>query len=101
MRPLLQAVDATLSGAIETARQKMLHQVEALRARYVSAEARRNQIMDRRLDLIVNALFPDKKLQEREINIVSFVSRYGMDAINRIDERLSLDVRGHQFVGIE
>src|SRR5262249_41834509 len=98
---LLGAVDPTLLGALETSRQKMLHQVEALRTRYVHAEAKRNEVMDRRLDVIANALYPEKKLQEREVSAVSFVARYGLGAVERIESRLSLDSREHQFAGIE
>jgi uncharacterized protein YllA (UPF0747 family) len=101
LRPTLAPVDPTLLGALDTSRQKMLHQVEALRTKYLHAEARRNQVMDRRLDTISHALYPDKKLQEREISVLSFVARYGMGAIGRITDRLSLDVRQHQFIGIE
>lgn len=101
LRPLLASVDPTLSGAIDTSRQKMLHQVEGLRTRYLNAQTKQNQVMDRRLDAIVNALYPEKKLQERELNIVSFISRYGMGLLDRLEKRLGLDVRGHQFAGIE
>src|SRR5262249_37086780 len=37
VRPSLQVVDPTLGGALDTARQKILHQIEGLRTKFVNA----------------------------------------------------------------
>ncbi|HEX5000252.1 MAG TPA: bacillithiol biosynthesis BshC [Terriglobia bacterium] len=101
LRPVLTAVDPTLSGALDTSMRKILYQVESLRTRYVHAESRRSELMDRRLDAIVHAFYPEKKLQEREVGILSFLYRYGFGLIGRMEAKLLLDGREHQFVGIE
>jgi len=100
LRPALDAVDSTLVGALDTARQKILHQVETLRTKFVNAEARRNETLERHLDTIGNSLFPEKKLQERVLNITSFLVRYGLAFLPRLEETLSLDSRAHQVVEI-
>jgi uncharacterized protein YllA (UPF0747 family) len=98
--PALTGVDATLMGALDTSRQKVLHQVETLRTKFVNAEARRNDTMERQLDGITNSLFPEKKLQERVINITSFLVRYGFGFTRQVEEALSLDSREHQVIEI-
>jgi len=100
LSPALSAVDATLGGALDTSRQKILHQVEALRTKFVNAEARRNETMERQLESITNSIFPEKKLQERVINISSFLVRYGFGFTRRLEEALSLDSREHQVIEI-
>jgi uncharacterized protein YllA (UPF0747 family) len=100
LRPTLAAVDETLSGALDTARQKVLHQFESLHGKYVNAVARRNETLERHLDAMCNSLFPDKKQQERELNISSFIARYGLGVIPRLSDSLSLDTREHQVVEI-
>jgi len=100
LRPALDAVDSTLAGALDTARQKILHQVETLRTKFVNAEARRNETLERHLETIGNSLFPEKKLQERVLNITSFLVRYGLAFLPRLEETLSLDSRTHQVVEI-
>ncbi len=100
LRPSLNAVDPTLAGALDTSRQKVLHQVEALRTKFVNAEARRNETLERHLDSIGNSLFPDKKLQERVVNITSFLVRYGPGFAGRLEEVLSLDSTEHQVIEI-
>jgi uncharacterized protein YllA (UPF0747 family) len=98
--PVLTGVDATLMGALDTSRQKVFHQVETLRTKFVNAEARRNDTMERQLDSIANSLFPEKKLQERVINITSFLARYGFGFTRQVEEALSLDSREHQVIEI-
>jgi uncharacterized protein YllA (UPF0747 family) len=100
LRPSLNAVDATLDGALDTSRQKVLHQIETLRTKFVNAEARRNETLERHLEAIANSLFPEKKLQERVLNITSFLVRYGLRFIERLEEVLDLDSREHQTVEI-
>jgi bacillithiol synthase len=100
LRPAVRAVDPTLEGAIDTSRQKIVHQVEGIRTKFINAEARRNETLDRHLDAMVNSLFPEKKLQERVINVTSFIVRYGPSLIGRLQEELSLDSREHQVTEI-
>ena len=100
LRPALNAVDATLDGALDNSRQKVLHQVETLRTKFVNAEARRNETLERHLDSVSNSLFPEKKLQERVINISSFIVRYGTSFIRRLETELDLDSREHQVIEI-
>jgi bacillithiol synthase len=98
LRPLLSAADETLTGALETSRQKVLHQVESLHGKYVHAVSRRNELMERHLEAICNSLSPEKKQQERVLNVSSFIARYGAGVIPRLLEILSLDTREHQVV---
>lgn len=98
--PALNAVDPTLTGALDTSRQKIMHQVEALRTKFVNAEARRNDTLERHLEAIGNSIFPEKKLQERVLNITSFLVRYGFGFTRRLEEALSLNSREHQVIEI-
>jgi bacillithiol synthase len=100
LRPLLNSADPTLAGALDTSRQKVLHQLDSLKGKYVNAVARRNETIERHLDTICNSLFPEKKQQERVINVGSFIARYGMGVVPGLMERLSLEVREHQVVEI-
>jgi bacillithiol synthase len=100
LRPTLNAVDPTLLGALDNSREKVLHQVETLRTKFVNAEARRNETLERHLESLVNAIFPEKKLQERVVNISSFLSRYGLRFIGRLEAELDLDSREHQVIHI-
>lgn len=100
LRPALNAVDPTLIGALENSRQKVMHQIEGLRTKYVNAEAKRNETLEKHIEAITNSLYPEKKLQERVINITSFLVRYGPGVIGSLERALDLDSREHQLVEI-
>jgi uncharacterized protein YllA (UPF0747 family) len=100
LRPALTTVDATLGGALDTSQQKVLHQMEALRTKFVNAEARRNETLERQLEAVANSLFPEKKLQERVLNISSFLARYGLSVLRQLEQALDLDSREHQVIEI-
>jgi uncharacterized protein YllA (UPF0747 family) len=100
LHEILGSMDATLLGALETSQKKATYQADSLRKRYVYAAARRDGIMERQLDAIGNSLFPEKKLQERVLNVTSFLVYFGTGLIRRLDESLSLDSRKHQIVEI-
>jgi uncharacterized protein YllA (UPF0747 family) len=100
LRPALISVDTTLGGALDTSQQKVLHQIDTLRTKFVNAEARRNETLERQLEVIGNSLFPEKKLQERVLNITSFLARYGFSIIPHLEQSLDLDSRRHQVIEI-
>src|SRR5262249_49055565 len=60
LRAVLRGVDPTLEGALDTAKQKMIYQVEALETKFINAETRRNETMEKQLDLVMHSIFPDK-----------------------------------------
>jgi uncharacterized protein YllA (UPF0747 family) len=100
LRGILDSMDPTLVGALETSMRKAAHQVESLQKKYVNAAIRQDEMLDRHLDSLGNTLFPDRKFQERMLNITSFLSRYGTGIIRILDESLSLDSTVHQLVEI-
>ena len=66
----------------------------------MNAEARRNETLERHLESLVNSVFPEKKLQERVVNISSFLVRYGLRFIGLLEGELDLDSREHQVIHI-
>jgi uncharacterized protein YllA (UPF0747 family) len=100
LRPQLSGVDATLAGALDTALQKVRYQVDALKGKYVTAAARRDQTLERRLGALSHALFPGNKPQERLLNIATFIARYGPEIVPLLGRRLRVDTHAHQVIEI-
>ena len=98
LRGTLTGVDQTLGGALDKALDKVRHQVDALGSRYVRAASRRDAVLERQLENVGNRLYPEKKLQERIVNVTSFLVRYGAKLIPMIDEKLELDGSIHQVI---
>ena len=98
LRPVLEGVDPTLGGALDNAVQKIMHQVDTLHARFVKGESRRDAVLERHLKTLTTRLFPDEKVQERVVNVTTFLGRYGLNLVPMMDRALELDGSVHQVV---
>ena len=96
----MRRTDATLVASVKLAREKILHQIEHLRTRFVHSSARRDEAAYRQVERACTTLFPEKNLQERELNIFYFLSRYGPRLINELYEATEVGFSNHKLVYI-
>ena len=96
----LARLDPTLVDSATNAGSKMHHQLTQLRARAARAELRHEEILARHADLLCNALYPNKTLQEREIAGAYFVARQGTEFLHAIYDTIHSDCLDHQVITI-
>ncbi len=96
----LERLDKTLVDAAVNAGSKMQHQLEQLRSRAARAELRQSEILNRHAELLSNALYPGKVLQEREIAGIYFVSRHGAELLRDLYDTIHTDCLDHQIVSL-
>jgi bacillithiol biosynthesis cysteine-adding enzyme BshC len=96
----LERLDKTLVEAATNAGSKMQHQLEQLRSRAARAELRQSEILGRHAELLGNALYPNKVLQEREIGGVYFVARHGSELLRNLYNTLRTDCLDHQIISL-
>jgi len=96
----LKRADATLSESAKNARAKIVYQLDHLRTRFVHAGARRNESLFRQVERAYTTLFPDKNLQERELNIYYFLSRYGHSLMDDLYKAAEIGFSNHKLVDI-
>ena len=94
----LRHVDQTLADALETGRRKINHQLEGLRLRFHRAQMGRDRAAHRQLERAFAALYPEKTLQERHLNITSFLARHGSYVVNWIYDAINLGSPDHQII---
>ncbi len=82
----LANVDKTLVASGERAQGRLRYQLERLRKRAARAHLRLQEQGERHAEEIVQAVYPHKNLQEREIMGVYFLARYGMPLLDRLLE---------------
>jgi bacillithiol biosynthesis cysteine-adding enzyme BshC len=100
IRDALARLDKTLVEAASNAESKMRHQLEQLRSRAARAELRQSEILARHAELLGNALYPNKVLQEREIAGVYFVARHGTELLRNLYEGIHTDCLDHQVISL-
>ena len=96
--PTLRKVDSTLVEALSTAQRKIQYHVDHLRTKVINAEAKHQEILTRQIEKTLAILQPSKSLQEREINIFYFLSRYGMDLLAQLYEEIDLTDPDHRLI---
>ena len=96
----LRSVDPTLGEALKTTQQKVQYQVSHLRAKFVAAETRQQEVTTKQIEKALAVLFPLKTLQERRLNVFYFLSRYGMDFLAQLYEEIDLTDPDHHLMQI-
>lgn len=94
----LDYIDATLTGALETTRSKIESQLHVLKEKAAAAQRRKHEVALQQIDKVLKNIFPNNNFQEREINIVHFMNKYGMDFPKRLYDELQFDVPAHQVI---
>ncbi len=94
----LAGLDKTLVDSANHASEKMQYQLGQLRAKASRAELRQSEIIGRHADLLSNALYPNKSLQERELAGVYFIARYGGEFLQTLYDAHQSNCLDHQII---
>jgi bacillithiol synthase len=94
----LRDFDPTLADALDGGRRKIAHQLEGLRARFHRAQMRRDRAVLRQLERASTALYPEKSLQERHVNVTSLLARHGRYLVEWVHDAIDLSTNDHQVV---
>ena len=94
----LKRVDPTLADALEKGRRKINYQIDGLRTRFNRAHVARDEAVQRQLQHAGDLLYPEKALQERHINISSFMARHGRYFVDWIFDAIDLETKDHEIV---
>jgi bacillithiol synthase len=96
----LVKLDRTLVDAAETARSKIEHQLERLQTQAARAEAQKSELVKRHAEILSQALYPDKGLQERGVGGIYFLARYGPEFLQQLHDSIHSDCNDHQILEV-
>ena len=96
----LSALDVTLAENLEKRRRKMIYHIGALRKKAYAAELRKSETINGRLRSAFSAVYPNGHLQERSVNIVTFLNKYGSHFVDWVHDAIDLDDRGHRVISL-
>jgi bacillithiol biosynthesis cysteine-adding enzyme BshC len=94
----LRGFDPTLADALNSGRRKIEYQLEGLRTRFHRAQIQRDRAVLRQLERAAAALYPEKSLQERHLNVTSLIARHGRYVVEWIHDAIDLGSVEHQVV---
>jgi bacillithiol biosynthesis cysteine-adding enzyme BshC len=96
--PVLQRIDPTLNGALENVSRKTIMNIEGLKERTVAAQKRQNEVSLRQIDKVSNLIYPQANFQERELNVVYFLNKYGLEFLRWLYGEVKIDLFKHQVI---
>jgi uncharacterized protein YllA (UPF0747 family) len=97
----LESIDPTLVPAMENTLVRMQGALNGLKEKTLAAQVRQHEISLRQLDKVAISLFPNSNLQEREMNIIYFLNKYGLELLRWLRSELILDKFMHQIINLE
>ena len=90
--------DKTISDASTKYKQKIFNDLENLKGKALEAQKKKHEITLRQIDKAINSLYPNSNLQERELNFIYFVHKYGLDILKQIFNELEINKFKHQAI---
>ncbi len=94
----LRKIDSTLEIPVEKARAKALNNLNILKEKAVKAVEMNNQTAFRQIEKTRNLIFPEERLQERRLNIIYFLNKYGIEFIDFLVNNVAINKYEHQII---
>ncbi len=94
----LSQIEPTLADSLANRRRKIIYHIANIRTKFHRAQIRKDEVINRQIETAFTALVPHKALQERTLNVNSFINLYGIYLIDWIYEAIDLDDRGHRII---
>jgi bacillithiol biosynthesis cysteine-adding enzyme BshC len=98
LKQSLRESDPSLAEALDRGREKIFYQLNGLEQRFLINQAQRHATMLRQLERATAALAPFGKPQERVLNILSFLVKYGSQLLTHIYHQLDFSTSDHQWL---
>lgn len=77
-------LDATLGGAVETARKKIIFHIEKLKRKSGKAQALKESLLDGHQQFLESWFYPHKALQERELCFLPLLAKFGPEGLHEL-----------------
>ena len=79
---------------------RILGQMDGLEKKILQAYKKRNEVIGQQIHKAQNSLYPNNNFQERELNILPYLFKYGLGFIDQLYESLDISNFEHQVIKI-
>jgi len=103
LRYAVSATDATLDPALTAMKGKILSTLKDFEGKSLSAERKKQSGTKQQFEKAFNVLLPEGKLQERELSLLYFLNKYGLDFWTKLKQTLlrrSLPLNEHHILKV-
>ncbi len=96
----LERIDKNLLNTFKSKNEKYLETLEYIKQKFVESQVQQNESAILKLKSTIQSVYPDETLQERYINIVYFINKYGFDIIRKLIDSIDINNFNHQVIEI-
>jgi bacillithiol biosynthesis cysteine-adding enzyme BshC len=100
LKPALQSIDPTLLPAMGHTLEKIHSHLNGLKEKTIAAQKRQHEVSLRQIDKAAANLFPSSNFQERQLNILYFLNKYGLEFVRWLFREIQIDKLKHQLLRI-
>ncbi|MFC2160785.1 bacillithiol biosynthesis cysteine-adding enzyme BshC [Acidobacteriota bacterium] len=92
------SLDPDLGSSADIALEKIKEQFKYLEKKIIKASKKQNDILIQQLNKVKNNLYPDNHLQERVLNIVPYLIKYGYPFLDKLYKTIDINCHDHQLM---
>lgn len=97
----LTGLDEGVKKTVQKSKGKVEYELKSLRDKIVKAYKKQSNTLVDSVERSANFLFPESSLQERHLNVLTFLNKYGFDFVDQVSKHLKLDAYDHQVLYLE
>ncbi len=94
----LVELEPTLDENLANRRRKIVYHISNLRGKFQHAQMQKDRVVQRQIETLFAALVPHRSLQERTLNIMTFLNLYGLNLTGWIYDAIDLDDKEHRIL---
>lgn len=94
----LSQIDPTLAGSLENTKSKVSNVIEVLKGKAVEAQKRKHELALKQVQKAASHVCPNLTLQERELNVVHFLNKYGLEFVQWLTGEVQISKFKHQVI---
>ncbi|MBX3291195.1 MAG: bacillithiol biosynthesis cysteine-adding enzyme BshC [Acidobacteria bacterium] len=91
-------LDPTLAENLATRRRKIIYHIGALRGKFQRSQFSRDETVNRQINGLFASVLPQGHLQERSLNVLYFLNKYGPGFVDWIYRSIDLGDKGHRII---
>jgi bacillithiol biosynthesis cysteine-adding enzyme BshC len=96
----MSGLDPAVAANLATRRRKITYHIAALRKKAYASKLKKEETVERQVRALFDALLPKGELQERVINVHSYLVKYDVNFVDRLYDGVDLEDRGHRIIHI-
>ena len=94
----IRKIDKNLESLMKNKTDKYFESLEQVKSKLLDSQMKQNDTSIEKLKSIINNIYPESHLQERYINIIYFMNKYGVDFAKFLFEKLDINNFNHQVI---